>query len=205
MIEPLKENWTIVILGTWNTAIFNPGWLTAHVFQAKETSIDIGIQPGLPRRITGDNVVLIPTNARLMLAPKDLEDATLVRMEEMACEILRLLPHTPVNSVGINFGYKVSPMSEELRNMIPDILSTQLASEGLVIRSREYKWACQYEKPTLNISFKADDEEAIISYNFHLDVKDSNEAAEYIGGKVICFREKTKEVLQNVFDITMED
>jgi len=205
MIEALKDNWTIVILGSWNTAIFNPRWLTTHVFQAKEASLEISIQPGLPRRIIGDNVALIPTNSRLMLAPNDLEDATLVRMEEIACEILGLLPHTPVNSAGINFGYKVSPMSEELRNIIPVILSTQLASEGLVIRSREYKWVCQYEQQTLNIRFKADGEGAIILYNFHLDVKDSNEAAEYIGGKVIRFREKTKEVLQNVFDITLED
>lgn len=205
MVEAIRENWTIVITGRWNVAIFNPAWLGKNVFQSDEIMLEVGIEPGLPRRLTGDNVVVIPTNSRLMLAPSDLEEGTLLRMEQVAYKILSLLQHTPVNALGINYGYKISPLTQELRDKLPVLLSTELGREGLVMRSREYKWTVQYENRTLNINCKSDGDEANILFNFHLDVTDTEVAAENINGKIIPYRDKTRSILEQVFDITLED
>ena len=191
MLEVMREHWTIVILGRWNVAIFNPDWLRRNIFQSTDITLEIGIQPELPRRITGDNVVIIPANSRLMLVPNDLEEPTLLRTEQAACKILELLKHTPVNAVGINYGYRVKPLLPELRDKLPVIFATEFAKENLTIRSREYKWTCQYEQQTLNISCQSDGEEAVVLFNFHLDVTDTEAAAGYINGKVMPNRDKT--------------
>lgn len=205
MVDALREHWTIAILGRWNVAIFSPAWLSKNVLQSKDVTLEVGIEPGLPRRVTGDNVVLIPTNSRLILAPNDLGDGTLCRMEQVACKVLELLTHTPISAVGINYGYRISPLTEELRAKLPVILSTEFAKENLSIRSREYKWTFQYDQETLNVTYQSDGEEATILFNFHKDVTDTQIAAAYIAGKVIPHRDKTRSVLEQVFDLAMED
>ena len=205
MIKELKENWTIVINGSWNISIFNPAWLSGNIFKSKEVTLEIGLEPGLTRRLIGDNVVIIPRPSRLMFTPNDLEDSTLKRMEEIACTVLEVLKHTPVSAVGINFGYSIKPVQTNLDNKLPKLFSAEFAKEELIIESREYKWTCQYEKQTLNVSYQADGKEAKILFNFHSDLPDASSAAKHISGKVISFRDKTRAVLDNVFDVTLED
>ncbi len=148
MLEAVRDHWTIVILGKWNTAIFSPEWLAQNVFQTQEIGLEFGMVPGMPRRITANKVTLIPTQSSLILAPADLDDSTLLRMEQIACTILDLLTHTPVTNVGINFGYRIAPALPELLRQFPSAHGELFASQQLIIQSREFMWILKHKGPT---------------------------------------------------------
>jgi hypothetical protein len=204
MVEEVKEHWTIVIVGKWNTAIFSPEWLTNNVFQTQELSLEFGMAPGMPRRITAEKVTLIPTHTSLILAPTELDDPTLLRMEGIACKILDLLTHTPVANVGINFGYRVTPALPELLEQFPSPHGERFASQQLTIQSREFLWTLKHENQQLRLSCQIKNGELFIKFNFHSDTPTTSVAKSHIAGKIINHRMKTKSVLEQVFGITME-
>ena len=48
MIKPVITEWTIVILGRWNTSIFNPKWLGKNIFDDKKLTIEVAMDAGFP-------------------------------------------------------------------------------------------------------------------------------------------------------------
>ena len=205
MTEALKDKWTIVVLGTWNTSIFSVAWLGKNVFGARELLLEVGTEPGVPRRVTADDVVVIPSDSRLIVVPKNLEETTLVKAERVACKILELLKHTPINAVGVNFGYRVNPLPQQLRERLPSLLGAELAVENLVIKARDYVWTVQSDPGVLNIRASIEGDEAVISFNFNLSTHETEAAAKYVDGNVIKFRDKTKAILDGVFKVFAEE
>lgn len=206
MFEALRENFTIVVLGSWNVSIFSPGWIGKSIFDEKTVTLEVGIGAELPRRLTVDDVIVIPQSSRLMVTPNILDNKTLIRMEGAVCKILELLSHTPVSAVGVNFGFRVKPLTDSFSN-IPALLAEELASEGLSIESREIKWTVGYEstrKTILNLSVQIGTDEALIKFNFHSDTENTGKAIESIKDKVIGYRDKAFSVLVNVFRVELE-
>ena len=204
MIELIKDKWTIVIVGGWNPAIFNTPWLKKNLFNDPEIIIEVGLEPGLPRRITGDKVLIIPTDSRIIFAPVDLNDENILRVEQVAIKTLELLNQTPINAVGVNFGYKVRPLTEYLQDKLPIILGEKLADEKLIVTKREYKWSSPFEDGILNTDVKITGEEAEISFNFNMGSSEIDAAIKYLKDKVISNRDKTRFVLANVFNLNIE-
>lgn len=208
MFEPLKDDLTIVVIGNWNVSIFSPKWVGESIFDRSEITLDVGIDPGLPRKLTVENVVVIPMSSRLMVTLSNIDDTTLKGMENAVCKILTLLIHTPVSAVGINFGYKVKPLPDNYNSIFPVLLANKLASEDLIVKSREIKWTVDYEKQKnrrLNISNQIDEDEAIVKFNFHSDIKNAEEAIKSIQDKVVIYRDKTLSILDKVFGEKSED
>lgn len=205
MIEPVRADWTIVVVGKWNVAIFNPSWLSANVFEKPELGVEVNLEPELPRRITGDKVTLIPSYSRLILAPADLEEGTLMRMEQVACSLLRILEHTPVSAVGINFAYRIAPASTDLLTRLPSLYSQDFAHEELMVKSREFKWTLEHEGHDLNVSSRVSVEEIFIKFNFHTRVKDAVAARKCIDGKVSPYSIKARSLLEQVFGVILEN
>lgn len=207
MFEALRENFTIVVVGRWNVSIFSPGWVGKNIFDKKAITLEVGIEPELPRRLAVDDVVVIPQSSRLMVASNIINDTTLKRMEDAVCKMLELLSHTPVSAVGVNFGYRVKPLTDSFSN-IPAPLAEKLASAGLAIESHEIKWTVGYERERrtiLNLLVQIDKDEAIIKFNFHSDAENTGKAIESIKDKVIVYRDKALSVLDSVFGVRAED
>lgn len=205
MFEALRDNFTIVVVGNWNVSIFSPEWVGKNIFDRKSITLEVGIEPELPRRLTVDDVVVIPQSSRLMVTLSKIDDITLKRMEDAVCKILQLLSHTPVSAVGVNFGYRVRPVTENFCANIPVLLAEKLASEGLAIESYETKWTVGYErerKAVLNLSVEMAKDEAALKFNFHSNTKNTGEAIESIKDKVILYRDKALRVLDKVFGVT---
>lgn len=208
MFEPLKNLFTIVIIGRWNVSIFSPEWVGKNIFKKREIILDVGIEPGLSRRLSDEKIVIIPLSQRLMITLSIIDDEALKGMENAVCEILTLLTHTPVSAVGINFGYKIKPLPENYTSDFPVLLSEKLASEDLVVKSHEVKWIVDYEREqnrSLNISNQIDGNEAIVKFNFHRDIKNTEEAILGIKDKVLSYRDKTISILDKVFGVESED
>lgn len=208
MLEPLRDQFTIVVVGSWNVAIFSPAWVAENVFRTREVVLEIGAEPGMPRRLTAEDVRVIPGTSRLMVAPVTISDVALKRMAEAVCRILELLNHTPVRGVGVNYGYRVAPLPSGLSSDVPMLLADKLAREDLVVESHESGWSVRYgegSQTVLNLSVQVLRDEAVLKFNFHSDVRSAAEAIERIKGKVVMHRDKTLSVLDNVFGLRPEE
>lgn len=206
MLESLRDNFTIVVVGNWNVSIFSPGWVGKNIFDEKTVTLEVGIGAELRRRLTVNDVIVIPQSSRLMVTPNVIDDKTLERMEDAVCKILGLLSHTPVSAVGVNFGFRVKPLTDSL-SKIPAVLTEELASEGLAIESRETKWTVGYgstREKILNLSAQIGKDEALIKFNFHSDTENTGKAIESIKGEVIGYRDKALSILGKVFGVELE-
>ncbi|MEW6411407.1 MAG: hypothetical protein AB1483_02915 [Candidatus Zixiibacteriota bacterium] len=204
MVEANLDNFTIVILGKWNVAIFNPRWLSEHVFDKPEINVEFPVQPSAPFRITGDGVRIIPHSDRLILGATSDSDSNLEQMEGVACKLLSVLPHTPVSKIGINFGYESDREPERLLGLLSTLESNQLAGSGLKITGRVFGWSFECEDRILNLKCELNDHVAI-DFNFHSDIKDSQEAKARIEGKVIQLKNKSRTFIREVFELELEE
>lgn len=206
MFEVLKDNFTIVVLGRWNVSIFSPAWVGKNIFGQKTITLEVGIEPESPRRLIADDVVVIPANSRLIVAPNIIDDRNLKRAEDVVCKILEVLSHTPVSGVGVNFGFRVKQLTDRFSD-IQALLAEKLAREGLEIEAEEVKWTVGYDrerKSILNLSVQMDKDGALMKFNFHSDTENTVKAIESIKEKVIEYRDKALSVLGNVFGVTSE-
>lgn len=204
MLQEVKEHWTIVILGRWNVGIFTPEWLTKNVFESSQVTLEFGMDPALPRRITGGGTTLIPSDLSLILAPSELSETSLTRMEKIGCTILETLKHTPVSAVGMNFAYRVTPAPAPLLEQFHATHADEFADQQLVIRARDFGWVMEYEEYTLTLNCHVEKQDLFIKFNFHAVAQDAIAARGFIADKIIKHRNKTRAILENVFSIVGE-
>lgn len=207
MLEALRDNFTIVVVGNWNVSIFSPEWVGRNIFENKAITLEFEIGSGLQRRLSVDDVIIIPSSSSLMVTSNKVDDITLKRMENVACKILELLNHTPVRAVGVNFGYRLEPLAGSSCSEIPVIMAEKLASEDLVIGLYEIKWSVGYgreRKTLLNLSVKIGKDDALIKFNFHSDIENTGKGIESIRDQVIVYKNKALSVLDKLFGVSPE-
>ena len=154
MAESIITDWTIVILGRWNIAIFNPNWLKNNdIFVDPTVQIEIPMEPWLPKRVTGDQIVLIPSENRLVISLIELDDNILNRMENVSVKLLSLLSHTPIVRTGMNFGFKSTISSTWISEHLPNTLTDRISGASLTPKGRSYDWKFKHnETDDLNVS-----------------------------------------------------
>jgi hypothetical protein len=108
-VTPVKvdlSRCSIVFLGAWNQAIFQPDWVSKRVLEGKAPGLEVLFgDAGLLMRFETATASLLVGGTQVMLSPHALDDATLLATEAIAATLLQLLPETPVRAFGINFGY----------------------------------------------------------------------------------------------------
>ena len=207
MLRPIREKWTIVILGKWNESIFTPKWLGENIFDKKKISLEFPMEPGFPRRITSNGITLIPDSNRLLLNPTELYDDYLRRMEHVACQLLDRLPHTPISHTGINFGYRIEPVSDDLQSHFPSLDESRFGDAGMIIRLRKYGWSLDIDGQYLNLNCELSEnsESLDFSFNFHSESSTADSARKVIEGHVLELRDKADLILRQIYDLSKED
>jgi len=118
LIEPELEDASIVLLGDFNPAIFNPDWLAANEIvgpQAAENNKIQIIHPELAQFRVGDFEMTIDRKRFQVLT----RTAPFIKILDLVSKTFRdSLPHTPIGSFGINRSAHFKVQSEEVRNAI---------------------------------------------------------------------------------------
>jgi hypothetical protein len=118
VIEPKSSDVAIVLLGSFNPAIFNPDWLVLNGVigktQAEVREIGV-ITPQVSEfRVSSYHYQVTPQRMQVLF-----ESAPVVELQDTVSKIFQeLLPHTPVQQLGINRSVHFSVGSEEKRNEI---------------------------------------------------------------------------------------
>ncbi len=196
-MKALKEFWNIRINGLWNVGIFSVDWLKQYVFKAEEIMLEVGITAHLPQRFTADNVTLMPVSGNLMLIPADFDDATLIRVEEIAYQLLDILPHTPVSAVGFNFGYEIDESS--ITDMLPLLLKDQFSAQDLIVSSRTFSWSFDRTDHDLNLAFTIKNNAPRVTFNYHKSVPNGDAAKHFIKDRIIDYRNFSLMIMKEVF------
>jgi|GEM_PF-5499116 len=69
-MKPISDQFTVVLAGAWNRAIFAPEWVSKHLFEGAEIDFEVGMGVGriVATRLIAKDIILVPAQVRLMVA-----------------------------------------------------------------------------------------------------------------------------------------
>ena len=202
-MQPITESFSIVILGGWNPQIFSNEWMSANLDLPKDTEIITSIpmnNPALPHRIELPNAFLYPSHDRIKVTTNGQTIDNMLYISRLCKKILSLLTHTPVNGIGINFGFITEQTDDLLADKIDISDSTELESQYNVLNT-EISRALKYNsKVRLNFKTVFSTTSSVITINFHQDTKDIKEYPEILSENNISgYYQATKTIMENTY------
>src|SRR3954463_9325825 len=109
---------------------------------------------------------------RLVFRPLNLtDDAILLRVEGMARSVLQTLPETPVQGVGINFGFREERPPAHVVTLLDDADDDDLTLQGWAIRERKLSSPPTRGNDTLALTMTYNGQGVDIDLNFHTDTQ----------------------------------
>jgi hypothetical protein len=206
MLTPIQDRWNIVILGKWNTNIFTPDWLARNAFETPEMKIEYPIEPGIPPRITSLTTRITPAPNQVIITPTELDEASMKRMESIACKLLDVLPHTPISNTGMNFAYRFTDVSDtNLLDHFPFVDDNAFADKGMDLESRSFSRRLRCENRQLNFKTEIHADEAHFFFNFHADTPTAEEAHRSIEGQFILLKGVAENILESVYELRRDE
>jgi len=206
MIEKDISNWSIVVLGAWNTRILTPEWISnGRLTENKEIKVEVALNnPDLPIKYRFDNILLQVSDNRIILNPLSDEDTNIKLIEDITVKILTELNHTPLIGIGLNYNYiDKSPVSEQLSLL--NIKDNNLYSDsGYEISSTSIKRKFIKNNNVININVIYDNANLKYNFNFHKDITNCVEGIEFIKDKSIEFKNESSNILNNFYNYNQE-
>ena len=109
--ETKKIEASIVSVGSWNSRIFTPAWVSANIFampDGKSMKIALNEQQMTLSYVWKD-IQLLMSDTRIEFKSSQCSKETLTLMEQYYQRISELLPYTPVAAVGYNLNLTLTP------------------------------------------------------------------------------------------------
>ncbi len=200
------ENWSLVLVGAWNTAILTPDWLTKHLGITGPVQIEFPIgNPLMPLRYTFNGVHLVVVRDRIVLAPSADDADVLSRMESFSRSILTVLTHTPLTGIGINFEFVEAVPSDEVKKLFKSPDLARIADADLVVEATELKRQLRLPHDgVLNLSLRQmNGQQVAVTLNFHRDVDGAATGASYLDGRVTKYRALATKFLHDAYELDL--
>jgi dsDNA-binding SOS-regulon protein len=144
-MEPRENVRNLILLGSWNSLLFNPKWLNNNIFDGKlpekvNTEVLIHGNSVLHRVFDLPHFKLEVSEERLCFLLKKYQDNYYQELIDAANNILTKLQHTPMKSLGINivFTEKTKVPFEKAQNFY-DFDNLSQANENLIISETDHR------------------------------------------------------------------
>lgn len=202
-MELVLDRCSIVIVGTWNLAIFSPDWVGKRLFPDEpefEFGFNFTAEAGAVTFYKMSNVVLVASAGRLGFKPLKNEDAAFNAVEESAKTVLNHLPETPIGACGINFGFDATDASL-VAQVLPLVdagaiskaqasVSSTRITRGIEYAGGRFNFTVEHEtgKPALRLDF-----------NHHFSVGSGQEAHKALDGNTIKCRNASRSFLDAIY------
>lgn len=200
------ERWTIVVVGSWNQAIFSEDFVRDRVFKtSQKITTEIGMTAtGWIPLFHGDAFRLLVHPERVMWTALNADADTFRQMEASAINLLSQLRVTPIRAVGINLGFNSSQPSERLKTEVSygDLYGYK-KTLGLEPKSVLSRITFDADDRTLNVSVEATTSSPtiLIDVNFHKPVRDADEAILALRDRADWARERSAAFLREAWDL----
>jgi len=197
-----------VLLGSWNSAILNPKWLSEKVFDIKEETynMEISMDMFLKTRIKIQDIYFMPTQNNLTIFPsnnvKDVKESFKL-IEKATQKIFELLPFTPISAIGHNFIYELGEsevFSLELHFQGANYSALYKKISGKPIESSLVKHTIVLDEDNLvqlNINYKTETKKTL-ELNYHYKVDDNNDKIKYSLSRYFLNYQHSQNVVDNL-------
>lgn len=201
-----NDAFNVVAIGAWNPSIFSPEWAKEHLADDKDREVIMAIpmpMGNLPPRLTVDGVNLYPSSVALAVDCVEYNDVSIEACGAKINKIAELLPHTPINAVGVNFRFWGDlDDSEVLADLFTfsdaGRIKTQFVTSGALIK-RAFRLS---DSTILNLSIDTFSEHLLVEFNFHSDVRRMADfAAKTSAERIRSTRDQARAFLLDVYDI----
>lgn len=202
MMIPVLDNWNIVLVGAWNTRIFNVVWLGEFIFPEIPTvNAAVSLVPSHLTKFMAEGIEIIPTEERLLLRPTDISDKTLELLENKAREILRLLSHTPVTAVGVNMTYRTDSPDADLLKVFALNDDAKLVENKLMRSSCSVSRAFTNNVGMINLILTEAQGAVDLQFNFHYDVKNTEQVSSYLDARLVACKQQSLEIAHAIYGL----
>lgn len=194
----------LVILGAWNPAIFQPGWIARWLFSyPKGQDVTVATVaasgPELTLLTYLDNVGVGVSDQRLMIYANANSPTVFELAERVAVKCLGALSHTPVGAYGVNFSF-AEPRATS------DVLDRLRAKDGVtdrfkVTRERIASTIPWMDESQLNFTRFYEGEAAGFEFNFHFPKISADTAASQLNGTLARHLGYAMDLLEQLYGL----
>lgn len=114
------------------------------------------------------------------------------------------LPETPVNGLGINFGFVEDNVPVELAALFQIGDTGKISDERLVIKSTTITRQLEYDGRDLNLRMTQTDKLSF-HFNYHKNVPSALLAKDAIEGKVLIYKNHATSLMHRLFSLDLEE
>lgn len=191
MEELVIDTDTLVIIGAWNRAIFSQDWVMKNLLSdAKNVKIEYPINGIGSLRFSTEDISFFIFGERLIFKAFNSKEQTYRTIISIARQLLRLLSHTPISALGINFVYKTDSLNifnsfDDTKKLV-DFIGREINSQEL---TRSFSLD---EVLTLNLKMQSNDKQSIIDFNYNYTVNTPLDAINVFGDSDDIIIEKSQ-------------
>lgn len=202
-MEILTQGHSIVLVGGWNRNIITPQWVTSSLANVEEAVFQLAIDdPTFPFRILFDDYVLTVRVDRLQLHSQIVSAERLSGATTLANDLLELLPHTPISSLGLNFAWRESDPPSTLLPLFTLSDTSAIADEGHSATETAIKRSFPWQDGILNFTLALKPQGHVIAdFNFHWPVARAADAQQYLNARASEARDAALLLLRKVYNL----
>jgi hypothetical protein len=202
-----RNGWNIVLAGFWNRMIFTPEWVGPRLFPGLEFETRVALLPVFPLIYRDVAAAMEVSMTRLVFRPRILnDDASLLRAEAMARTVLKALPETPVQAVGVNFSYEEGFPPDHLAAIFNDMDDVELNQQNWSIGERKLTRQLTRGGEVLNLTMNYHGEAVTFDFNFHSEAMNNAVPLQAVAeGRVVNLRNAALALLQEVYHLEPEE
>lgn len=197
----------LIIVGSWNKAIFSPDWVSQYIFPNTEIHIEFPFNnSNASIKFNAKNIALNVIDQRLLFYTALPSNESFDLIGEIATSLCRFLPHTPVSSFGINHVFE-SAIDEINESKIFELSDNNLiADNGYTIQSIKTVRTIKLEDCILNLSCSQENETIIFDFNYHYNISSLEEFIQKFDSQNISQKkDNALEFLSNIYELHLDN
>ena len=213
-MKPSERGWTIVLVGAWNQAIFNPSWILKYLFgEEGEHQVEIGVALGADERMftfSDQGVAFKISPRRISIKPLELSEGVMQQANTCAENLLTRLQHTPVTAAGVNFLFTSEGDGDEFRETFSLNDGGSIEDAGLSTAEtkivRKFSGITDHGNPDLILTISRDEETlaTLADFNYHYTCETPADLGAAIHQSFLGLKAHAESVLQ-AFGIELEE
>jgi len=200
----LKNEYDLLVLaGAWNKAIFNEKWISKQLLTGVESlKVEQFVNHlELSSRVSSKDIRIHSLSNRLSFIPISTTDNTLNLIEELSSKIADYLPHTPVNSFGVNFLFE-----EEINDSLKKIITVNdvepLSEFGVLLKETQHKHCIEHESKKINLTISTIKSKVIFNFNFDFNISSLIEFKEKITtNPILALKNTAIKIMSEVYSL----
>lgn len=186
--------------------IFTPNWIGKKIFNVKTIDRLVSILPTAPVVYQEDTLRISIGEEKLVISLLELNRSCMQKAEDKATKILKLLNHTPVSAIGVNFGFTEESPSDPLLELFAYPDNADISTQGWSISKNQLMRRLKdHDNKPLNFTLSFDRTKVHFDANFHRAVESADQGVEALKGCTVPMYECFINLLLEVYGLSWNE